>query len=166
MKRIFSLLVITSFILFSCKKEQNIEIFSKKINSKTEAVKWFLGDWENISEQGDFREIWKQENDSLLKGESIVTVKGDTVFHENVGLVAKNDSLFYVVSVKGENNEKPVSFYMTESSEKKVVFENPKHDFPNKISYEKITNDSIVASISGKQNGKDASESFPMKRRK
>lgn len=166
MKRIFPFLASATIVFFSCKKEQNTTIPDEKPKQKTEVVSWFLGDWENNSEQGDFREIWKQENDSLLKGESVVTIKGDTVFQENVDLVAKNDSLFYVVSVKGENSEKPVSFYMTESSEKKVVFENPKHDFPNKITYEKITNDSLVASISGKQNGKDASESFPMKRRK
>jgi len=165
MRQFIIILVLAAFFT-SCKKENSITVSNPKPQSKTEVVHWFLGKWENNSEQGDFKEIWKQENDSLLKGESYVTVKGDTVFHENVDLVAKQDSLFYVVSVKGENSEQPVSFYMTESSAHKVVFENPKHDFPTKIIYEKINNDSIVASISGKQNGKEVVEKFPMKKRK
>ena len=45
------------------------------------------------------------------------------------------------------------------------MFENPGHDFPKKISYTKITNDSLVAEISGQQQGKPASEKFAMKKK-
>ena len=55
---------------------------------------------------------------------------------------------------------------MTKGNEKEAVFENPKNDFPTKISYTKITNDSIVAAISGIQNGKEKSELFSMKKSK
>lgn len=44
------------------------------------------------------------------------------------------------------------------------MFENPKHDFPNKIIYKKITSDSIFAQIFGNENGVKKFENFPMKR--
>ena len=55
---------------------------------------------------------------------------------------------------------------MTDGGDDFMVFENPEHDFPTKITYKKINADSIVAEISGNRNGKQASELFPMKRAK
>lgn len=138
---------------------------SKK-NGPIEKAGWLIGNWENVTPQSDFREIWARKNDSVFSGKSFVTVSKDTVFNESMELLQRNDSLFYVVTVKGQNNEKPVAFYLTTASGKELVFENPKHDFPTKITYAKITNDSLVASVSGIQNGKEARESFPMKRSK
>ena len=81
-------------------------------------------------------------------------VKKDTVFYEQVRLEQKKDSLYMIVSVRNQNKEKPVVFYLTQNSENQLTFENPKHDFPTKIVYKKVTTDSIVASIEGEQNGK------------
>jgi Domain of unknown function (DUF6265) len=118
-----------------------------------------------MAEEAVMTEIWTKENDSTYKGKSFVTIAKDTVFYENVSLEQKNDSLFYIVSVRDQNKEEPVAFYLTKLSEKQLVFENPKHDFPNKIAYNKINNDSIVAEISGIQKGKENKESFLMKRK-
>jgi|GEM_PF-3228321 len=46
-------------------------------------------------------------------------------------------------------------------SETQLVFENLKHDFPQIISYTKVTSDSLVAEISGTKNGQK--QIFPMK---
>jgi hypothetical protein len=45
-----------------------------------------------------------------------------------------------------------------------MIFENPAHDFPQFISYTKITTDSLVAEISGTKNGQARKQRFPMKR--
>jgi hypothetical protein len=47
-----------------------------------------------------------------------------------------------------------------------LVFENPKHDYPKKITYTKINDDSLVAEISGILDGKPSSEKFSMKKNK
>jgi hypothetical protein len=54
---------------------------------------------------------------------------------------------------------------MTKRTPIEMVFENPKHDYPQKITYRQITKDSMVATISGIQQGKPSSDSYPMKRR-
>jgi hypothetical protein len=45
-----------------------------------------------------------------------------------------------------------------------LVFENPKHDYPKKITYTQITEDSLEAEISGILEGKASSEKFSMKK--
>ena len=47
-------------------------------------------------------------------------------------------------------------------TENEFAFENPKHDYPQKIVYKKVSDTNLVATISGKQQGKPSSESFPM----
>ncbi len=160
-------IIFISIFVISCKKEKQIEVFGIKSKMKylqLEKAKWFMHSWENLSKESNFREIWTMKNDSTYMAKSFVTVGKDTVFSEEVEVIERNDSLFYNVVAKGQNSDKSVAFYMTKADDNEVVFENPKHDFPTKIKYTKITNDSIVATISGIQNGKESSESFPMKK--
>lgn len=149
----------------SCKDERANQNLSSKKNL-LEQANWFLGSWQNKSNRGDFYENWSRINDSLYQAESFVLVKKDTVFYEQVRLMQKNDSLYMIVSVRNQNKEKPVSFYLTQNLKNKLTFENPKHDFPTKIIYKKVANDSMVASIEGLQNGKRVEEYFPMKKSK
>jgi hypothetical protein len=74
--------------------------------------------------------------------------------------------LSYSATVKGQNSDKPVTFKLTNSTEKQLVFENPKHDYPKKIIYTQINEDSLVAEISGILEGKATSEKFSMKKTK
>jgi hypothetical protein len=161
MKKVFSILIL-ALVFIACKNETKER---NKSYTQLEKANWFIGEWRNTTKESDFIEKWAKKSDSTFFGESYVIVAKDTVFHENVILEQKNDSLFYTVSVKDHTNENPVSFYLTGSSENELVFENPKHDFPNKITYKQITKDSLVAEISGIQNGKETKEAFPMKRK-
>jgi hypothetical protein len=161
MKKIISI-VMLALLFVACKNETK-EI--SKTYSQLEKANWFLGEWGNTTKESDFTENWIKKTDSSFTGKSFVLVGKDTVFNENVVLEQKKDSLFYNVSVKDQNESESTSFYLTSSTKNQLVFENPKHDFPNKITYTKVTNDSIIAEISGKQYGKEAKESFPMKRK-
>ena len=46
---------------FSCKKEQNSVDTTPKKYAQLEKANWFLGNWENVTEEMTFKEIWKQE---------------------------------------------------------------------------------------------------------
>jgi hypothetical protein len=157
----------TTIVLFACgnQVDSNKETIIKNDDSiAVEQANWFLGSWQNKTSDGDFTEIWKQKNDSIYLGVSYVIVKTDTVFNETISLEKKNKKWNYCVSVKNQNNEQPVSFEMTNMTPSQLVFENAKHDFPSKITYTKITQDSMVAKISGILKGKEQTEYFPMKR--
>lgn len=161
--RSFFLFLFIITIIISCKKQDEKENSTKKYFQLKKAS-WFLGNWENNSKEALFKEYWSQKNDSSYFAESIVIVEKDTVFYEKMDLYQVQDSLIMKISVKDQNKEKPVLFYMTKSSKKELVFENPKHDFPTKIVYTQITNDSMVGAIYGKKDGKEISELFPMKK--
>lgn len=157
--------------LIACKKETPAETpateaTSVKTYDNLEKVSWFVGEWSNKSSEGELTERWNKENDSVYHGESYFVVGGkDTVFAEHVKLWDVNGTLTYTVTVPNQNKGKAVDFEMTSSSDNQIVFENPKHDYPSKIIYNKVGNDSIVAEISGIQKGKPASEKFKMKKR-
>jgi len=141
----------------SCKK-------SKKEN-KLESMQWLIGTWENKSDEGDMIETWSKTNDSLYVGTSYFIKEKDTLDSESIELKQKGETILYVPTVKGQNNNQPVTFQLTQQTPKQLVFENPKHDFPQKIVYQQITADSLVATISGIQQGKASSDSFPMKKK-
>ena len=155
-KVILSLLIILTFA--SCQKSKEV--------SKIVVADWLLGNWENKSPEGNLFESWKKVNDSLFIGESYFIKGKDTLHSEKIQMKQKGEALFYIATVKGQNNDKPVTFVRNDTIEKQLVFENPKHDFPQKISYSMITKDSIVIQISGIQQGKPSSERFSMKKSK
>lgn len=141
----------------SAKSENKFATFEK--------TGWLVGTWENTSDDGTLSESWEKINDSLYQGHGYFIKGKDTLHHETIELRQKGDEVSYNVSVKGQNENKPVAFKMTLANEKQLVFENPSHDYPKKIVYNKITNDSLVAEISGIQQGKSGTEKYPMKRK-
>lgn len=150
--------------LFSCnnstKTEENkpLEISYAKL----ENASWILGTWQNKSPEGIATESWNQENDSTYSGSSYFVINKDTVSSEAISLEQRGEDLFYIPIVKEQNEGKAVKFKLSSASDKELIFENPAHDFPQKITYKKMSNDSIVAEISGKMEGKYHAQLFPM----
>lgn len=152
------LILIIALTFTSCLKS--------KETSKILVADWLLGKWENNSENGNLTETWKKVNDSIYNGESYFVKGKDTLHAEQIKLEQKGEALFYISTIKGQNNDEPVTFIQNDTIEKQLVFENPKNDFPQKISYLKITNDSILIQISGIQQGKASSSKYSMKKTK
>lgn len=155
-KSILFLFIILIFA--SCQKSKEV--------SKIVVADWLLGNWENKSDNGHLLENWKKVNDSLYDGESYFIKGKDTLHFEKIQMKQKGEALLYIATVKGQNNDKPVTFLHNDTIQKLLIFENPKHDFPQKIVYSQITKDSIVIEISGIQQGKPSSERFSMKKSK
>jgi hypothetical protein len=137
-----------------------------KVVSKIVVADWLVGNWENKSDDGNLLETWKKVNDSLYDGESYYIKGKDTLHSEKIQMKQEGETLYYIATVKGQNNDKPITFVRNDTIDKQLVFENPKHDFPQKISYSQIKKDSIVIEISGIQQGKPSSERFSMKKSK
>jgi hypothetical protein len=159
MKKTITLLSLLVFCACVHKQDKKEYVLMNKAN-------WFLGEWQCMSSYGNFTEKWEQLSDSTMIGQSHIIKGNDTVFKENIVLEQRNDTLFYNVLIKNKDQEENTSFYLTKSSNNQLVFENPKHDFPTKIVYKLIDNDSILASIHGKEKGIEKSENFPMAKKK
>ncbi len=168
----FRAIIFISFIVLcfaSCHEVNESKELRKTIVFDLDPINqatWFLGSWKNLTKDGLFTENWKYMNDSLYNGKSYIIQNEDTVFYESIDLKKLNNEWYYIVSVRNQNKELPVSFKLISLSPNQLVFENAKHDFPNKITYSKILEDSMVASISGLIGGKEKIELFPMKKTK
>lgn len=159
MNRTVILALALSAIFMACKDT------AQSKERKIKKAEWLIGTWANESPYGNLSESWQKENDSVYRGQSFFIKGKDTIHSESIALAERNGEVFYSPTVQGQNGDKPVDFKMTAATDKQLVFENPAHDFPQKITYTKITNDSLVAEISGKQQGKPASEKFAMKKK-
>lgn len=151
-------------IACSCRDTEKIKITKEeRIESRIQKASWLLGAWESESEDGKMSETWVKDNEDSYSAKTYFVIGQDTVFRELSKLEETGSNLQCVISIEGENDEKPVTFKMTKQSEQNLVFENPRHDFPQKVTYE-CKGDSIIVEISGIQNGKFAKERFEMAR--
>ena len=159
-----SLLLGIAIAFIGCHKKEPAETISTNKKQLYEKAGWLIGEWGNSSRAGVLHESWEHESDSVYMAKSSFVVGTDTVFKESVKLAERNGDLFYIVSVPGQNKEKPVSFKMASALGDSLVFENAQHDFPNRIVYRNFHGDSLTAVISGKENGNLKREVFAMKK--
>lgn len=138
--------------------------FGQKKNTPITHAKWLIGSWKNQSVKTLDIETWKKLNDSIFLGRSYSLKGTDTVSSEHIKLEQHAGKLYYIPTVKNQNDGKAVTFTLTSSDKKHLVFENPEHDFPQKITYTQISKDSLVAEITGTWKGKQKAIPFPMKR--
>ena len=124
---------------------------SQKALDKFKKIKWLEGTWSrtNVKTGQSGHERWSKTAPFELRGYG-VTMKGtDTLFTEKLRIVARENDLMYVADVP--ENEKPAYFKLTKITDMGFVCENPEHDFPKKIAYQREGN-KLKATISG--NGK------------
>ena len=157
-KNIFATAILSTLIFTACKKED------EKAPLEIEKVKWISGEWQNKSKDGILTESWERINDTVFNAVCYFVHGKDTLHNEKISLLQSDNAIIYSPTVKGENGNRPVHFKMTSVNANELVFENPKHDYPQKIVYTKITEDSLVTKISGMVNGKPYLESYPMKK--
>lgn len=151
------LFALVSICFTSCKNKT----LDKKFD-KLEKMYWLIGNWEQKLPDGTLVENWKIENDSTYSGVSYFINSKDTVHFERIKLAQKAEKLTYIATIEGQNNDEPVSFKQTSEAGNIFTFENPTHDYPQKITYKKVASDRLIAVISGKQQGQESQESYPM----
>lgn len=156
MKKIAIIIFLLSII--SCQNN------SKKEFEELNKINWLLGEWKTETSTGSLIETWTKENDSTFSGKSIFLFNKDTLHNETIELYQDDEILVYASMTKGVNSNDTISFKMTSDKENEFVFENPKNDYPKKITYKSTSNNSLLLTISGKQQGKDSKESFILKK--
>ena len=138
--------------------------YYKTKDSQIHQLSWLQGSWSNHSDSGTFIETWYKKNDSMLTGKSYFIMRKDTLFSENITIEYRNGQLCYIPVVKGQNGDLPVIFRLKSINNGEFVFENPTHDFPQRIIYKNAGNDSLNAWIEGAEKGVFRKELFPMKK--
>lgn len=124
---------------------------------------WITGCWETRPSPGlSIEEQWMKPVGGVMLGMGR-TVKGErTVFTEFLRIAPVNGTLTYTarIGTKGVTD-----FALLRISADEVIFENPAHDFPQRIVYRK-NGDGLHARIEGISKGKARAEDFHYSRKK
>ncbi|MEM6380063.1 MAG: DUF6265 family protein [Bacteroidota bacterium] len=135
-----------------------------KVQSNFERAHWIIGNWANQTAKSITYETWKMVNEQELTAKSYVLDGKDTLLLETIQFIQQAEGTFYIPAVVNQNEGLPVRFTLSQLTDTSWVVENPAHDFPQKIAYRQIAKDSLVATISGIQNGEERSVNFSMVR--
>ncbi|MCW3104654.1 MAG: hypothetical protein JWO09_3094 [Bacteroidetes bacterium] len=137
--------------LASCKRSADLSSFS-----------WLAGKWVGKYDTVPIFEQWKPAEGNVMYGRGGVLAGKDTAFAEEISIEEREDGLYYVAVVKG--NPAPAAFKFTGFKNDTAVFEDPKHDFPQRVLYYKNGDGTFYACIDGRFKGKYVKEEFSYKK--
>ena len=124
------------------------------------SVSWIAGCWEinDTARERVVQEQWMKPAGGVMLGMARTIRAGRLVNWEFTRLIEKDGSVFYVA--KPSQNAAETFFKLVKSSPNEAVFENPEHDFPQRIIYRR-SGDKLTARIEGTNNGKPAAMDYP-----
>ena len=124
-------------------------------------IAWLAGCWERTAGETRIEEQWMRPGGGTMLGMSR-TVSGDTTrTYEYMQIREEGGRLVFTARPAGQTQAWFASIRVTPSQ---VVFENPTHDFPQRVIYARGAGDSLYARIEGERGGKLRGVDFPMRR--
>lgn len=120
---------------------------------------WMAGCWEMVSPDVTVEEYWTSPRAGTLLGMSRTMRRGRTMGLELLVIRESGANLVYEADPSGQA---AASFEATELTDAGVTFENPRHDFPRRISYSLRGADSLLARIDDGRAGRQVD--FPYQR--
>ena len=121
-------------------------------------LSWIAGSWTGTDRRGvEMEEHWTAPKGNSMIGIHRDVVKGRTALFEFLRIEQQGDQIVYLSMPNGRSPA--TAFPLKEASGMRVVFENPTHDFPQRIIYWKDGND-LRARIEGTMNGKAGSQEW------
>jgi hypothetical protein len=120
-----------------------------------DAAAILVGKWK--VEGRETYESWERDG-AALKGKGFRVRNGVETVTETLEIREIDGTVYYVATIAGQNNGAAVKFRLSESAADKLVFENPEHDFPKRIAYQRRGED-LTAAVSGTE-GKGFSMKF------
>lgn len=112
-----------------------------------EKLGWLAGSWRMERAGRVVEEQWMAPAAGVMLGMSRTVAKGRVVEHEFIQIrVGPGGDLFFIAQPSGQ---KEATFQHTALADNEVVFENPNHDFPQKITYTRKADGSLLATVEG-----------------
>ncbi len=122
---------------------------SASAQSELDGLAWLEGEWQRTTRRGLSIERWARLPGGGLVGESVVIPLDGTeeVQLESLLLVRMGADVFLIA--RPRQNDYPAGFRLVAQTDTEAVFENPTHDFPQRITYWRTAQDSFTATIAG-----------------
>ena len=111
---------------------------------------WLAGCWERRSANRVVEEQWLAPRGGMMLGMGRTT-RGDSVVEfEHTRIYARGDTLIFAATPSGQA---PAEFRTHGPTGDEVRFENPTHDFPQRVIYRRGRGDSLFARVEGTRSG-------------
>ena len=130
-------------------ENQNDTLSLNQATQSLDAFGWLAGSWGSEANGIETEEVWMGPKAGLMVGMNRTVSKAGKTTFEYFRLVQKDETITLLASPSGKA---PTPFTLKESVDSTAVFENLKHDFPQRIIYRR-ENDRLVARIEGIING-------------
>jgi len=127
------------------------------------ALAWLAGCWDGSGGGREYVEQWMKPSGQTMLGMSRTVANGKTVAYEFVKIHEQNGDVFYTAKPSGQAE---ASFKLIKYANQEAVFENPQHDFPQRVIYKLEKDGALAAAIEGMSKGKLKKIDFPMRRAK
>jgi hypothetical protein len=128
--------------------------------ARIEALEWMAGCWAFSSGGREVHEQWMTPAGGVMLGMSRALRAGKAQSLEFVVLRAGDQGIAYEAHPLGQA---PATFQLVELGERGAIFENPAHDYPQRIIYRR-EGDRLLARIEGPQNGQTKGSDYPFQR--
>jgi hypothetical protein len=123
---------------------------------------WLAGCWEGVLSNGAaYEEMWLAPRCGTLLGMARMTRDGRTLSFEFIRVVDDHGTLVYTAQPSGRP---PTLFRATAVGPGDVTFENPGHDFPQRIRYRLDGEAGLHARIEGEREGQVRAIDIPLRR--
>ena len=126
-----------------------------------ERIGWLQGCWQASSPRRIIEENWTAPRGRSMLGVSRTLRSDSLVEYELVVVSERAGVLTYHAHPSGQEG---AIFTARAASDSMVVFENPAHDFPQRVGYRRIGTDSLLAWIEGSVQGTARRVEFPYAR--
>jgi hypothetical protein len=114
-------------------------------------VSWLAGCWIGDVDGAKYEECWTSPAGGFMQGSGRM-FKGDKIFmREHITIEKEGEDLTMYVLGYGEklkpDAQGTIAFKLVKSSKNELIFENPKHDYPQRIVYAKDGKGGLIARI-------------------
>jgi hypothetical protein len=116
-----------------------------------DSLRWLAGCWRFSTPRVVVDEQWMTPSGGTMLGMSRTVSNGRYREHEFLRIYAAGDTVVYAANPSGQ---KPTEFRSTLVTASEVVFENPAHDFPQRVRYRLVSHDSLMATVEGDRDGR------------
>jgi hypothetical protein len=128
-------------------------------SAKLEQLAWLPGNWTGTMGSASIEERWSPVAGGAMLAVSRTVSGSRMVAFEYLRIVERDGGLVYIAQ---PNGRAPTEFVLTIIEEKRAVFENAQHDFPQRIEYARNGEGGLRATISDLAGGR--AQSFEFKR--
>ena len=131
-------------------------------SSSVQDLAWISGCWASVDGEAGSGETWTAPAGGTLLGVGRTVKRGKTVSHEFMQV--RETGLGQIAFIALPSGQQEASFPLVRLSGQEAVFENPQHDFPQRVIYRR-EGDLLTGRIEGRIGGETKGIDFPMERR-